>query len=52
MCYNENMKEFGEVETIVQRLYAKIAPIFTNTYGRGMTNKIGLAWKQHYCECL
>lgn len=37
----KNMKEFGEVETIVQRLYAKVAPIFTNTYGRGMTNKIG-----------
>lgn len=25
----------------VQRIYVKVVPIFTNTYGRGMTNKIG-----------
>ena len=37
----KNMKEFKEVETIIQRIYAKVVPIFTNTYGRGMTNKIG-----------
>lgn len=37
----KNMKEFEEVDRIIQRLYVKVTPIFTNVYGRGMVNKIG-----------
>lgn len=37
------MKTWVKLNTMsnVQRIYAKVVPIFTNTYKRGMTNKIG-----------
>lgn len=37
----KNSKEFRQVSIISKRLLGKIAPLFKNTYGRGMVNKIG-----------